>query len=159
MPYVPSRKRVYDDLIRWEGWRLEPYDDATGRVIRPGDALIGKITIGAGRNLTDRGITQAEGLVLLATDADIALIELDRIAPWWRQLSGGRQLALVNMIVNLGAPRLLKFRDMLAALQSGDYGQAAAEAMDSLWADQTDGKTDGKHGDRARHVAMLIREG
>ena len=38
-----------------------------------------------------------------------------------------RQLALMSMAFNLGAPRLGGFRRMRAAIQSGDWHQAARE--------------------------------
>jgi lysozyme len=58
------------DLIRDEGLKLKPYTDT-----------VGKLTIGIGRNLTDRGISRQEALVLARNDVDAAAAELDRFAP------------------------------------------------------------------------------
>jgi lysozyme len=128
------------DLIRDEGVRLEPYLDTAG-----------KWTIGVGRNLTDRGIGRGEAFILLDNDIAAAAADLDGNVPWWRDLSDGRQRALLNMIFNMGWPRISGFRSMLAALESGDYVTAAEAALDSAWARQV--------GDRAVRIAGLIRRG
>ena len=46
-----------DALIRDEGVRLKPYRDS-----------VGKLTIGVGRNLDDKGLTRAEAEALLDND-------------------------------------------------------------------------------------------
>jgi lysozyme len=43
---------------------------------------------------------------------------------------------LVNMLFNLGRPRLSKFKNFNAKLVEGDYAGAAPEGLDSLWARQ-----------------------
>ena len=128
------------DLVRDEGLRLAPYKDS-----------VGKLTIGIGRNLEDRGISWAEAQFLLDNDIAIATADLDRNAPWWRNLSEGRQRALVNMAFNLGVPGLMRFEKMLSALERGEYDDAAREALDSRWARQV--------GARAQRIARLIRKG
>lgn len=40
---------------------------------------------------------------------------------------------MVNMVFNLGRPRLSKFKNMLAAVDACDYNKAADEMMDSRW--------------------------
>lgn len=131
---------IEEDLIRDEGMRLKPY-------LCPA----GKMTIGIGRNLDDVGLSHDEALYLLRNDIARCRAELDRAFPWWRGMSDARQRALLNMAVNLGLPRLQGFRNMLSALERGDYEKAAAEALDSRWARQV--------GQRAQRVARLIREG
>jgi len=130
--------QIIDDLTLDEGLRLKPYRDT-----------VGKLTIGVGRNLDDVGITENEARYLLENDIGVAMAELDREAPWWRDLPEPAQRALVNMCFNLGWPRLSKFRNMLGALRNGVYGAAANEALDSRWAAQV--------GDRARRIADLYR--
>ncbi len=128
------------ELRRDEGLRLKPYRDT-----------VGKMTLGVGRNLDDVGITAEEADYLLENDIGRAMADLDRNLPWWRGLSEARQRALVNMAFNLGLPRLLGFKGMLAALQAGDYAAAAREAIDSKWAKQI--------GARAQRIAMMLAEG
>ncbi|KAF0146691.1 MAG: lysozyme [Rhodospirillaceae bacterium] len=126
------------ELIRDEGLRLKPYRCPAG-----------KLTIGVGRNLDDRGISEAEAMVLLDNDIAIVVDELGHALPWWQALPEGPDRALANMTVNMGAPRLLGFRQMLGALKQGDYVTAAKEAQNSQWARQV--------GDRAKHIANLIQ--
>ncbi len=128
------------DLRRDEGLRLKPYR-----------CTAGKLTIGYGRNLEDVGIFPDEAEYLLRNSTEGVLAELDRAMPWWRDMSENRQRAFANMAYNLGLDRLRGFRRMLAALQAGDYEEAARQALDSLWARQV--------GDRARRIAGLIGEG
>jgi len=130
--------QLKDDLVLDEGLRLKPYKDT-----------VGKVTIGIGRNLDDVGITENEARYLLENDIGVAMSELDREAPWWRDLPEPAQRGLVNMCFNLGWPRLSKFRGMLGALEAGDYHSAAEEALDSRWSAQV--------GDRARRIADLYR--
>jgi len=124
-------------LRRHEGRAHHPYQDTAG-----------KLTIGVGRNLDDRGITRAEALTLLDTDIAGAFEDLDRNAPWWRGLPEPAARALANMAFNLGWPRLAGFRMMLAALQDEDWQAAAREARDSRWARQV--------GARAERIATLF---
>jgi len=121
-----------------------------GMVLKPYTCTAGKLTIGVGINLDD-GITKEEALWLLNNRIDMAVAELDKAIPWWRRLSEGRQRALLNMAYNMGVPRLLGFKKMLAHLQNGENKQAAFEAMNSLWAKQVKGRAD--------RIKKLIEEG
>ncbi len=129
---------ITDDLKRDEGLRLKPYLDS-----------VGKVTIGYGRNIDDVGITEREAEAMLANDIARTLADLNRALPWWRKLPSRQQRGLQNMCFNLGLPRLLGFKKMLAALKSGDRKRAAEEALDSKWAGQV--------GERAERIAELFR--
>lgn len=132
--------QLKQDLVRDEGLRLMPYR-----------CTAGKLTIGVGRNLDDVGLTEAEALYLLEQDLDRVQADLDRTMPWWRALSERRQQALANMAFNLGITHLRGFRNLLAALQAGDYDRAASEALASKWAAQVGG--------RAQRIAAAFKEG
>lgn len=54
----------------------------------------------------------------------------------WETFPGEVQEVLVNMLFNLGRPRLTKFKNFNAKLIEGDYAGAAPEGLDSLWARQ-----------------------
>lgn len=45
----------------------------------------------------------------------------------------GVQQILVNMMFNMGRPRLSKFKNFTAALENHDWPQAAIEGRDSRW--------------------------
>tara|TARA_Y100000004_G_C8947490_1_gene426954 strand:- start:173 stop:604 length:432 start_codon:yes stop_codon:yes gene_type:complete len=134
-----DREQLFDDLVRDEGLKLEIYK-----------CTAGKLTIGVGRNIEDRGITTSEARLLLANDVDIISDELTNNFPWWVSMPEPAQRALANMAFNLGVPRLCQFKNMLSALKKGDYNVAAKEALDSNWAKQV--------GDRANRIAKVFRE-
>jgi lysozyme len=149
-PVVPTISLV-DVLHRDEGERLRPYDDATGRQLLPGMKLIGKITIGVGRNLTDMGISKSESRTML--QADIARCEREARAnfTWFPILDAARQAVVLSMIFNLGITKFKDFKNTIAAIQAGDYELAATCMLQSLWARQV--------GDRAVRLAETMRTG
>lgn len=110
-----------------------------------------KLTIGFGRNIEDRGISEAEADILLLNDLNDAAVELRKVITGWTELDDARRLALINMAYNLGVPRLLGFKKMLSALAKHDYNTAADEMLDSKWASQV--------GKRAQELAMQVRTG
>jgi len=131
--------RLRQMLIEHEGLKLFPYVDT-----------VGKTTIGCGRNLTDRGITEQEAYRMLEHDIRIVRHELSQFT-WWRQLNTARQDALTDMCFNLGSSRFRTFHKMIHALQNQDYDEAAAQALDSKWAHQV--------GRRAIDIANILRTG
>ena len=145
-----NRNRLINVLIRHEGLRLKPYCDKTGREFKSPPEC-GKLTIGIGRNLEDRGITKEEAMFLLTNDIKKVTEDLDRHIPWWRELDDVRQEVLVNMTFNLGIGGLLGFKNMLEALKNRDYNRAADEMLNSRWAEQV--------GRRARELALAMRNG
>jgi lysozyme len=135
-----SRAQIRAQLFDDEGLRLKPYVDTEG-----------KVTIGVGRNLTDRGISRGQAMTWFDEDIDEAEHWLIRQCPWALPLDPPRYAVLVNMRFNLGPIRFLGFARMLSALQLGDYERAAAEMLDSRWAEQV--------GPRAQRLATQMRTG
>ena len=117
------------DIARDEGLRLKPYRDT-----------LGKLTIGYGRNLDDRGISKSEAEIMRGNDIALVLTELDSAFPWWTAMPEQAARGLANMAYNLGLTRLKGFVNMLAALKRGDFEVAAQEALDSRWARQVGGR-------------------
>lgn len=134
---------MQNDLKDWikkcEKCVLHPYTDS-----------VGKLTIGYGRNLDDVGISQAEADYLFTNDFYSCQRALSECS-WYSHQPEGVQAALMNMCFNLGLPRLKLFTRMIAALEAKNYTLAAQEALDSKWATQV--------GDRAKDVAVMLREG
>jgi lysozyme len=124
-----NQAALIDSLIKHEGLKLKPYK-----------CTANKTTIGVGRNLDDNGITEAEAMLLVKNDIDTCVTELDRTRPNWRQHNEIRQNVLVEMVFNLGMPRLNKFTKMWAALEAKDYNEAAKQMRDSVWARQVKGR-------------------
>lgn len=132
--------KLKDDLRRDECVRLKPYKDS-----------VGKLSIGAGRNLDDVGISPAEADLMLTNDIIDATRSLDIGFPIWKTLSDARQRALVNMVFNMGLNKFLGFKKMLDAIRDKDFETASKEALDSTWAAQV--------GSRAERIANLLKNG
>jgi len=135
-----NREELIDQLIDHEGMELEVYEDS-----------LGIPTIGIGRNLVDRGITEDEARFLCNNDIDIVERELVAEFPIVAELDSIRQRVLIDMAFNVGVPRLTGFRKMWAAIHCGDYAEAAVEMMDSKWAKQV--------GRRAERLSLMMETG
>jgi lysozyme len=112
---------------------------------------IGIWSIGIGRNLQDRGLSDDEILYLLKNDMNIVFTALDTSLPWWRSMTENRQRVLANMCFNLGINRLMGFKNTLLSMSQGDYAAAAAGMLASRWATQV--------GDRAKRLAAMMEQG
>ena len=135
-----NRQRVAEQLLGDEGLRLKPYR-----------CTVGRLTIGVGRNLEDRGITKAEAFVLLGNDIEAFWGELAVAQPWVLAAPEHVQEALLNMAFNLGVNGLLGFKETLALLKTEQYSAAASAMLASKWARQV--------GKRAERLARQVREG
>jgi lysozyme len=126
---VQSEKRslkTYDieQIKEDEGFRTYPYK-----------CTADKLTIGYGWNL-DAGIPEKYAKVILSLQLQDNYLELIKVKPFVRDLPEEAQAILSNMQFNLGPTRLLKFKNMWAALAAGDYIKASKEMLDSKWARQ-----------------------
>lgn len=120
-----------------EGCRLKAYQDP-----------IGIWTIGYGRNLQQLEITRDQAEVWLIEDATKAINELNRAFQGWKDHSETRQNVLIEMMFNMGAPRLAGFLKFWAALRDKNYHAAAQEMLSSRWASQV--------GQRAKTLAARM---
>jgi len=111
-----------EQLIRDEGLKLYPYRDT-----------VGKITIGVGRNLTDDGISNEEAIVLLEDDIARTKAQVLSLCPWITSLSDARAGVLYNMAFNMGVNGLSQFVHFLAAMQAGNWTEAADQMKNSAW--------------------------
>ena len=139
---------------KFEGLRLKPYRCPAG-----------KLTIGYGHNIDAHplvgdigayfkahgGITQQMAEILLDNDLNATKSALLRNLPWIADLSAIRQMVLVDMAFNLGLAGLLEFKNTLALIGCGEYGQAADAMLKSKWSKQVKG--------RATTLAELMRHG
>ena len=129
---------IINQLLQDEGLRLRPYKDT-----------VGKLTIGVGRNLDDRGISKAEAMMMLNNDIAAFITDLDNTLPWWNNLDPARQDVLLNMCFNLGLGGLLTFKNTLFMIEQGKYAEAAEAMMKSKWAEQV--------GARAVRLSNIMR--
>ena len=112
-------------IKKHEGFSQYPYKDT-----------VGKITIGYGRNLNDVGISKREAELMLENDIYKAIIDLLDIFNNFYDFPENVQIALIDMIYNLGKTRFLTFKKMIKALKEKDYKRASQEAQDSKWCKQ-----------------------
>jgi lysozyme len=66
-------------------------------------------------------------------DLDIAISECKVLYDMWETFPGEAQEILVNMLFNLGRPRLSKFKNFKKALDAQDWKRAGIEGRDSVW--------------------------
>ena len=79
---------------------------------------------------------------VFAVDIKIAEDECKVLYKFWEELPEEVQEILVNMMFNLGRPRLTKFKNMYAALEMGDWKKAAVEGRDSRWYHQVGNRSE-----------------
>lgn len=112
------------------------------------ECTAGKSTIGFGRNIEQNGINLIEAELMLHNDMQecerVLAINIDA----WHGLSEQRRGVLVNMMYNLGWPRLSGFKKMLEAVERLDFQAASIEMMDSKWARQV--------GSRAKELCSIM---
>lgn len=112
-------------LINHEGVKNFPYQDINGQIV-----------IGAGRNLSARGISLVEAIGLLDDDIEYFYNKLQLTLPWFIALDMPRQVAIIDMCFNLGMNGFLEFDLFLKAMEKGHYLLASQEMMNSKWANQ-----------------------
>jgi lysozyme len=122
-------------LLAHEGLRLRVYTDT-----------VGKLTIGVGHNLTDKGISRGIADALLEEDIAETCAGLFQALPWTQTLDAPRLRVLIDIGFNAGIEGLLQFHKLLAAIQKGDYVTAAIEVINSQLAPG-----------RAQRLAALVK--
>lgn len=108
-----------------EGYRTKPYYCSSDN-----------LTIGYGRNLEDNGISLDEAELMFTNDLNRVVDELRVILPDFDNLRYSQQKCLMDMCFNLGSTRLRRFKKMIAAIEVGDFNEAAVELLDSKYARQ-----------------------
>lgn len=120
--------------------RFYPYHDSKGL-----------LTIGYGRCLDRKGMSQDEATMLFHADIADAIDDVQHVCSIYGQLSRPRQLVLISMAFNLGREGLAKWPRFLGAIHREDWDDAADELLDSKAA----------RGDapaRYKHLAKMMRE-
>lgn len=113
-------------------------------------------TIGIGTKLGPKGAPLSNYTMVVTEHAAKALLddEVKKIRQelvkrnWYIKLDGPRQTIIKSMCYQMGVAGVLKFKKMIAALDSGDYNEASLQALDSRWAKQTVARAE-------RHAAVL----
>ena len=137
-----KKDRLYSQLRLHEGVESKPYK-----------CTAGYLTIGVGRNIEERGLSDDEIDFLLDNDIEIAVREVKKNFAWFDGLSEVRQRVIIDMIFNLGMPRFSQFKNMIAAVEAGNWEEAGAQMMDSKWARQV-----GKRAERLRDMMVTDKD-
>ncbi len=132
-----NREAVFNQLKEDEGVVYEIYLDhlglatfGVGHLVTKDDAEFGQQT---GTTVTEERVKQC-----FEKDLDVAISECRTLygEGSFGDLPDEVQQVLVNMMFNMGRPRLSKFRNMNAAIQKGYWMAAAREGRDSIWYNQ-----------------------
>jgi lysozyme len=132
-----NREAVYEQLKIDEGVEYEIYNDhlglptfGVGHLILESDEEFGKPV----------GTSVSEERVRACFDRDLetAIRECNNL---YEEGNFGNfpdevQQVLVNMMFNMGRPRLSGFKKFNAAIEAGDWKEAAKEGRDSRWYNQ-----------------------
>jgi GH24 family phage-related lysozyme (muramidase) len=104
---------------------------------------LGYPTFGVGHLVlrTDREFHQADGTAVsqervdecLANDLQTSFDECLVLYPWFPDAPQEVREILINMMFNLGRPRLSKFKNFAKAMEEQNWKQAAIEGRDSQW--------------------------
>jgi len=133
-------KEFISNLKKSEGFQAKVYKCPAG-----------KLTVGYGRNLEDRGITQFEAEYLMMNDVEDTEKELSNRLSYWNRIDRVRQEVLIDMGFNMGVGGLLKFVKTLGFVEKGNYRQASEEMLRSRWAEQV--------GNRAIKLSQVMKSG
>lgn len=144
-----SEQILRDRLTPDEGLRLKAYYDS-----------LGYPTQGVGHKLSNEryadlsawpDITEGQAMVWLDADIANAIAESRSAFSWFDPLDGIRQGVIIEMVFQLGIGRVLGFKHMIIDLERGNYANAAAEMISSLWHNETP--------KRCEHLAAIMRTG
>ncbi len=126
-------ERVYKQLQIDEGVVYEIYNDhlgyptfGVGHLITKSDAEYGSPV---GTPVSEERVNE-----VFQEDINVTLRECYKLYGFrWSDFPDEVKEILVNMMFNLGRPRLSKFKKMNGHLEVGDWKNAAVEGRDSLW--------------------------
>lgn len=130
--------KVKKRLIQEESMQLFPYKCSAN-----------KLTLGVGRNIEDRGISDVTAMQMLEEDIDLCVEELARNVTWWEEAPDGIQEVLIDLCFNMGISRLMLFTKTLGYMGSGEMKKAADELLNSRYATMVP--------NRAKRNADIIR--
>ena len=114
-----------------------------------------KWSIGVGRNLTDRGITEDESAYLLDNDIKRVMNQLDEYWTVWRGFPEKGQMVCLDMCFQMGIQGFMGFRRTRALMEMGMWLEASEELLDSKYAIQTPNRANYN----SRQLALCGKDG
>lgn len=135
-----DRQLLASDVKNAEGYSERAYQDTKG-----------VWTIGYGTNLQELVIDHETAVKWLAKKLAESERECEQWG-WYASLSPKRQRVMVELVYNMGLPRVKGFVRMLEAIRQRDFQKASAELLDSKWARDVGAK-------RSQRLAEMLRTG
>lgn len=134
-----TAEKAYQMLEHDEGVRYKLYKDQNGHW-----------SVGVGRNVDAKGFSEQDIFVMLEEDVREAWNSAIKILgkEFFLSLSQTRQLAILNMVFQLGEKGFSDFHQTIRAIKEGRWEDAAAHGADSLWAFQVPA--------RAKRVLLML---
>jgi len=124
-------KKLIDQLIEHEGLRLKPYVCSAG-----------KLTIGIGRNLVGKGISEREARFLLDNDIQECYDDLLPLFINFKLIQDSIQHVLLDMRFQLGPGGFRGFKKMITAVNNQNQEEMIKQMKDSNWYKQTPGRVE-----------------
>lgn len=120
-----------------EGWRDKPYYCSEGYP-----------TVGYGFKIADKDaplpkfcLPKSAGDAWLMHNLNDLVDHLSKYQ-WFNKLNDARKAIILSMAYQMGISGVLKFKNMIKAIEQDDYRNAALEMLDSRWAKQTPQRAD-----------------
>jgi lysozyme len=117
---------------------------------------LGNLTVGIGHlilpsdNIPEGSTISVERVAdLFQHDLDTAIAGASMVFPAFVMLPEALQECIVNMLFNLGMTRFCTFKKFIAAVNIGDYWEAANQLRDSKWYQQV--------GPRAQRIVATVQ--
>lgn len=132
---------ITNHIIVYEGLRLKPYKCPAG-----------KLSIGYGRNLEGKGITEAEARHMLENDIEECFEDLEEsiFCGLWAQFPEQIKLVFLDMRYNLGPGGFRGFKKMILAAVRKDWPGVKQSMQQSKWFNQV--------GHRSARLVDLVNE-
>ena len=126
-------KQASELVKKHEGLRLKPYR-----------CTAGKLTIGYGRNIEDRGITVDEAESLLNNDMKECYKDLmTNVFPDdWVSIPEPIKIVVLDMRFQLGSTGFKKFKGTIKAVKDHNWLEMLLQMKDSRWYTQTRNRAD-----------------
>lgn len=114
--------KIVDLISKDEGFSSRLYKDSKGFN-----------TIGFGFNLDTSDMPVSVATLWMNIIVEEVYKDLAHYIQCWTSLNDSRKYVLVNMAYHMGIAGVLKFKNVLSALDKNDYQLAASEMKNSQW--------------------------
>lgn len=132
------QQSIKDYIMSNEGVRKYPYRCSAG-----------KLTIGIGRNLEDKGLSDSEVMYLFDNDLQDAQDSAESIFEDFGQYTIEEQTVILDMLFNLGTTRFKTFKKFIRAIKERDLKEAARQIEQSAYFHQVPNRA-------RRNINMLL---